>query len=370
MARKQFYAVLLHREGEPSWFRIQEGKVYETDRTQVSSRAPFIAVLPNDFFYFFLPPDTAVLQSERKQRAALKLHMQHFFPASNGGDLEMGALSPTGGTVLGYAAHPRLRELWEQHRSLLRKAKSVTTPFLMAWVAARQRRLETWILEDGNGPTCICNEGRLLYFCGTNQEKQNRLEYLGLEQKPHSFGISDLLTEIDTQQIKWGQIRLPFPKFEHSETQFKGLGVVAGLIALLGLFFCLGQGFRLMEVKNELSHWENRLHSVYEQALNGQVGNDPYGQLLAKADELQDSQGEGIRILDLWAIFSKTAPEGFEVQTMSLKPEDGVVTGKLRSYDQLEVFLEQLRQDKNYNFQLQKASNAKQGIKVTFKVTY
>lgn len=366
-SRTRYYVVCFEKD-LPAW------KIFDGERLQPSSEPgpreslPILILLPDHFFFFYLPDSTQRQGAGRQRLAAAKLQIEHMFPASNSGHGDSGVLTAGKERYLGFFRHPELRSFAERHKAVLGQANAVTTPFYLAWNTALSAEVEDWAWDgDGGKVRALASSQGLDYFQGSDDEWKKRLQRQTLTTVKH-WSLNELLAS--APRVGWAKLRLPMPELNGEGFDVGRLLRLGLVMAVLAILFCLGQGMRLADQKRQAAHWEHATDELYRQFLAPPLGPDPYGRLLFRLNQLKTPVAGGLDALELLGLLSSSAPSGFTVESVSLGANSGTIRAKLGDYDQLEALLQALEGHRHFEFTLDQATSADNEILVNLRVVY
>ncbi|HDQ40803.1 MAG TPA: hypothetical protein ENN39_07240 [Desulfonatronum sp.] len=367
-ASRTWYHVVRFDKDLPVWEIFDGERLQPAQEPRPSRSLPVLVLLPDHFFFFFLPDSSRHQGGQRQKVAAAKLQMEHMFPAMPVGQDGSGVLVAGKDQYLGYYRHPKLTDFIERHRAILRRANAVTTPFFMAWNVATIAGVRdwSWVSPDKTTRVLASSHG-LDYFQGNEQEWEKRLERHATVAVKH-WSLTELLAA--ALQVDWPKLRLPMPARDGQGVDVRRLFRAGVVLMILAVLFCLGQGLRLADQKRQSVHWEQATEDLYRQLLVPPLGSDPYGRLLFRLNQLQAPVTEGMDALELLGLLSSAAPDGFQVESLSMGSNAGTVRAKLGDYEQLETLLRALEGQQRFDFSLDQATSAENEILLTLRVTY
>lgn len=360
------YYVVRFVKDLPVWEVFEGNDLHPAEAPRSGRSLPVLALLPDRFFFFFLP-DSAQHQGGARQRlAAARLQMEHMFPASQEG--RAGVLAAGGGGCLGYCWHPELARFVQQHKEILGRANAVTTAFFLAWNVADASQVTEWTWNSpDSGTHALVSARGLDYFQGSDHEFQDRLRrHASTANK--QWTLSELLSAAPL--VGWSRLRLPLPSVNGKGVQAGRLVRLGLILAVLTVLFSLGQGLRLAEQKRQAAFWEQATEDLYGQVLTLPLGPDPYGRLMFRLSQLKTPAMEGLDVVELLGLLSDAAPPGFRLESLSLGPNSGIIRARMDDYDQLETLLKALEQQDRFGFSLDQASSAEREVLVTLRATY
>ena len=366
MAGKKFYA-LHFRDDRAEWEKFDGQTLTPCAPPEVNSSWPVLALVPDEYFFFFLPQGLSA-QNARNLKTATMLRMQHFFPAMSDGR-ECGVLPPGPAGMPGFFTHPELSEFRDRHKKVLEQAAVVSTKFVLAWTAAQAKNLSAWTYGNGSGPRALFLDGRLHFINGSGPEYEKRLATITDNAPPPALDWRESLVEIGRLGLKWSNLRLPLKQFSSAGGDIRPWVTSFIAVTLIAVLLFFGQAKRYFAEKHIESQWQNALNGLYAKVLGRELGSDPYGELISRYDRLKGKQTRSINVLHLLARLSTAAPNGLEVENISLNPNQGTVRGKTNSFDTLEAYLKALKnKGPDFNFTLEQATNTKDGVVFSLKV--
>lgn len=329
---------------------------------------PLLVLLPDHFFFFFRPETGSGQGGARQRLAAARLQMEHMFPQAENGQKSAEMVAAGSDQYLGVCFHPALEAFVRRHQGILKQANAVTTSFFLAWQAASANHVAEWTWTGLDGKIrAVASPLALDYFPGDAHELRKRQERQGNPHWKH-WSLSELLSA--APGIGWAKLRLPLPALGDQEAGAWRVLRWGMALALFAAFFCLGQGLRLVEQKRQLAYWERSTEDLYAQVLDRPLGADPYGRLLFQLNQLQAPSAEGLDVMEMLGVLSSAAPNGFQVESLSLGPDSGTIRARLVDYDQLESLLKALAGHQRFTFTLDQAASTDDKILATLRVTY
>jgi hypothetical protein len=352
----------------PAW-EFFDGERLQPSREPRPSRSHRTLVLLPDHFFFFFLPDSAQHQGASRQRlAAARLQMEHMFPAASNIQGGSDVLATGQDHYLGFCSHPTLAAFAERNKTVLRRANAVTTLFFLAWNASLIDGVREWAWKSpGENTRALVSSHGLEYFQGSEQEWEQRLERHAAKTIKQ-WSLTELLAA--APQVGWPKLRLPLPTSNGEGDEGRRLFRLGLFVVVLATLFCLGQALRLADQKSQLAYWEQASADVYNTLLVPPLGPDPYGRLLFRLDQLRAPATEGLDALELLGVLSDAAPAGFRVESLAVGPNTGTVRAKLSDYDQLEALLKALEGQQRFDFSLDQATSMEEEILVTLRVAY
>lgn len=365
MRAKRFY-VLRFPQGEPEWERFEAGTFSPAEPPVGDPGLPVVALIPDRYFFFHLPRGLAV-RGERRQKSATELRLSQIFPPPGPGQ-ERGALAPGPAGMPGFFTHPGLAEFWEQRRGLLDQATLVTTSFVLAWHWAQARGLGEWTLPGGNGdgPLALYGEDGLHYLHDAAR-KAAELAAAGAAPAP-AIDWREILASIGEPGLAWSKLRIPLRGFGAGRISLRPyVHAVVGL-TLAALLLYTGPVRQIVAFGRGADAWKQALNGLYAKALGSDIGRDPFGSLAAKLERLKGRQGGSADLLEFLAALSAPAPDGLEVETVTLSSRTGAVSGKAGNYESLQAYLKSLPKDGPFGFTLEQATNMPGGVGFSLKV--
>lgn len=360
---RDFY-LLTFVNDQPVWEQCTSGRTKKVDKPVKKSRLPILAVIPDRYFFFYLPRELRAKNRKTLLRAA-GLQLRHVFPA---GDQEQSPeVLDTGIHILGLFRSNDLDSFVARHRDELRLAGSVTTPFLLGLGVMTPDNPE-WVMRNPGDPIILAGPGRLEYFSGDGRELDQRMNTQGSGQKPALVSFGDLAAKLSGNPVPWARFRLTLPQFASGQGETGLILKSAVGLFIIGLLFCLGDFFKLRQVVLEKTKWEQELDILYVRALGPGYGPDPYGLLLYRADQAAGSSSPGLDFVDFLGRLSRAAPESLVVESMTLGMDSGTLRASLDSYEKMEKFLENLQRSQVYGFTLDQADSS--GGKVNLVMSF
>lgn len=364
MRIKRFH-VLHFPDGTPHWLRFEAGGFAPAGPPGTSSGLPVVALIPDRFFFYHLPPGLSV-RGERRQRAAVALRLGQVFPAPEAGQ-EWGVLPAGPAGMPGFLTHPGLAGFREQHREALDQAALVTTPFALAWSWSQARGLEEWSLpgETGDGLQALFRNGELHLLLDA-AEQAGALAAAG-QPLPPAVDWREVLAHSGEPGLAWSRLRIPLRGSAGARIDARPFAYAAAGLTLAALLLCAVPVRGLLAASRAAEAWEKALGEVYAQALGSEPGRDPMGSLAAKLERLKGRQGGSLDLLEFLAGLSDSAPAALDVESVTLSTAAGAVSGKVDSYEALETYLKALPQDGPFTFTLEQATNLPGGVSFTLK---
>jgi len=367
MAGKKFYA-LHFKDNQVQWEKFDGQSLKPSEPPEARSSWPVIALLPDEYFFFFLPEGLSA-KGARNLKTATLLRMQHFFPAVAGGR-ECGVLPPGPAGMPGYFTHPELACFWEEHKKNLEQAAVVTTKFVLAWTEAQAKELPAWTYGNGSGPRALFLDGRLHFINGAGPEYEKRLKAATDNGPPPALDWRESLAEIGRTGLKWSISRLPLKQFSLASGDIRSWVVSFIAVTVIALLLFFGQARRYFAESRAEAQWEGALNGLYAKVLGRDHGPDPYGELVSRYDRLKGKQTQSIDVLQILALLSAAAPQDLDLENLSLNPNEGSVRGKINSFDALEEYLKNLKERGGPGFTLEQATNTKDGVVFSLKVDF
>jgi len=356
---------MLRFEGdEPVWTCREGGRMAPSSRPGTGPSLPVMAVVPDRYFFFYLPEGLAV-KSERRLRAATLLQLRHVFPPP-GPEQEQGTLTPGPAGMPGFLTHPELAAFWERHREDLERATLVTTPFVLAWQWAQSRGLDAFRIEGNGGGAApaVFAEGGLRFAVG------------GLPEPGEAAGAEVLdWTEAALHAgeggMKWSRLGLPLVRTGSGRLRLRPY--VAALIGLTLAFLLVAsvQVRHIMLLDQGAEAWQGALDQLYSRVLGPDPGPDPHGSLAYALDRLKGREANTLDLIALLASLSAAAPEALDIEAVAMAPNETTVRGKVGSYDALEAYTAKLQeQGAPFRFTLEQATTTPGGVGFSLKVGY
>ena len=365
MAGKKFYA-LHFKDNQVQWEKFDGQSLKPSEPPEARSSWPVIALLPDEYFFFFLPEGLSA-KGARNLKTATMLRMQHFFPAP-ADNRECGVLPFGPAGMPGYFTHPGLSDFRERHEKTLEQASVVTAKFVLAWTAAQSKELSSWTYGNGPGPKALFLDGRLHFIGGAGGEYEKRLKEATDNGPPPALDWRESLAEIGRLGLKWSGLRLPLKQFSLASGDIRPWVVSFIAVTVIASLLFFSQARHYFAESGVEAQWENALNGMYAKVLGPNHGPDPYGKLISRYDRLKGKQTRSIDVVQLLAHLSAAAPKGLDVESLSLNPSEGTVRGKINSFDALEKYLKDLKARGGPKFTLEQATNTKDGVVFSLKV--
>ncbi len=366
MADKKLY--ILHFPGsEAAWLRLEGTTLVPVEAPPGKTDAIILALLPDQFF-FFIQPNTFQTKSTKALIAASRLQLQHAIPPLPEG-WEMGLLRPLKGRILGFVRRPELEAFIERHQAALSRARAVTTSFILAWHAAQENSLPEWSWEGAEGERSLAVQD-LLFYCRaeTDEMDARSRSLLPPGQAPVQLNLAEILADLHQRKQKWSHLRLPTKLTRAEDADLRPLVRTMAVFTLIGFLFILGQIVRLNAWKNKAAHWRTETNTLYSLVLGPDLGADPYGKLLFTLDQLSSGGTQGFDVFECLAALSREAPESLTVESLSVSGDSGVVSATVKTYDQVDKFMEGLKGQTRFQFTLDQATNTDKGVKINLRV--
>ncbi len=353
---------------QPSWHRLEAGRLEPVADPGPRQRGTVIAVLP-DVLFFYYHPQGLQEASPRQARAATRLQMNHTFPSLEK-DQTKGVIQAPRNRVLGFFAAPGLQSFLREHHSLLASANIITTPFTACWVHAAENETPCFVWRGGHGLKALFAEGRLEYFQGDEEELAARLASLPKDSAaPETLLLEESLLSLVNHRTTPTALRMPIRLEAVTEASLKPLRKAFAVCMLIAIFLLSGQLLRQQTQQQKAQVWRNQLQELYASALGPDPGSDPYGKLLYTLDQLQSGQTRGVNVLGILSRLSTDAQDTLRIDTMNLSPDSGAITGRIGAYDALESYLNAVNNNPGYQFTLEQATNTETGIQFNLRVT-
>jgi hypothetical protein len=361
---RDFY-LLTFVNDQPVWEQCTSGRTKKVDKPVKKSRLPILAVIPDRYFFFYLPRELRAKNRKTLLRAA-SLQLRHIFPA---GDQEQSPeVLDTGTHILGLFRSAELASFVDRHRDELSLAGCVTTPFLLGLAVTTQTDKPDWIMQNTGDPAILVGRDKLEYFSGDHRELDQRVRIHGPDPRPRAVQFEELTARLSKEPVSWNRFRITLPQLASGQGE-TGLILKSAMgLFIIGLLFCLGDFFKLRQVVQEKTKWEQELDILYVRALGPGYGPDPYGLLLYRADQAAGSSSPGLDFVDFLGRLSRAAPESLVVESMTLGMDSGTLRASLDSYEKMEKFLENLKQSQVYGFTLDQADSS--GGKVNLVMSF
>lgn len=361
---KNFY-LLRFEQDRPVWELPASTGLNRVEPPSPKSRLPILAVIPDRYFFYYLPgPLRGTRRSHQYQ--AVQMQLNHLFPSP--GPEERTRVVDTGPEVLAAFSGPKLQSFLQQHRDLMSRANTVTTPFLLARALMLASNTPSWLMHNPGDPYLLVTENSLHTIYGDEKELHQRIQILGCENALIHLDLPQLIVRLSQTALPWTRFRVGLSELEPASPHTKALFKAAAALLMVGLLFCSGELLKLRSVQKDTQQWTQALDSLYTQALGPDYGADPYGMLLYRAQQSQNRHSRGVDVLDLLGRLSRKAPQGFWIQDLSLGIDSGTVQAGLQNYEQMETFLQDLQTIEGYDFTLDQADSAEGKVEFTLKV--
>lgn len=360
---KAFY-LLRFEQDEPVWALVADNQLQRVEPPAAQTRLPILAVIPDRYFFFYLPRQIHNTRRKNMQQA-VRLQIKHLFPPSEAEDNCQ--LVDTGQEILGVFSGPKLQPFVHKHSELLIRASIVTTPLLTARAVTAGSEIVTWSMHNPEDPFLLCTADTLHYIADEIQELDYRLQTLH-SSRPVHLDLEDLVLQLATRSIPWSRLRIPLPELETGINQVPSIFKAAAALLLIGLVFCAGEALKLNSAVQYKDKWIHNLDTLYTQALGPDYGPDPYGLLLYQAQEARDQNSHGLDFLEFLGRVSKAAPNSLEIKDISLNKNSGTVQAVVNSFEQMETFVRKLQDFDSYTFTLDQADSNEQGVQFTLQI--
>ncbi len=354
-------------QDEPAWQCCSREGCRAADTPPPHSKIPTLAMIPDRFFFFHLPQGIGG-KNRRLSRQATRLQMTHLFPAPGPG--ESVEVLDTGREVMGFFRSADLAPFLEKHRNILATARAVTTPFLLARAVMASEGVPSWFLHNPGDPVVLARDGRLDYFFGNEEEAANRISQDDTKAGPVRIEPTDLLSKLPGGAIPWSRFRLSLPELETERGEAGKLAKLVMVLLAAGFLFCAGEMFKLTSARSQKVSWENALGELYSKALGPDHGSDPYGLLLYRASQARGGDKRGLDVVRLLGVLSESAPESLSVESLNLGMDSGIIRASVENYDQMESFMDKLKNSGPYGFTLDRAESSGGRVTLTLRVTY
>jgi hypothetical protein len=361
---KTFYLLRFEKD-EPVWDLIAHNQLQRVDPPPAQTKLPILAVIPDRYFFFYLPRQIHNTQRKNMHQAA-ELQLKHLFPPSNADEDRQ--LLDTGQEILGVFSGSKVQSFVHKNSELLTRASIVTTPFLIARALASPSDSITWSMHNSEDPFLLCTVDTLHYLSDEVQEVDYRLQTIH-SSRPEHLDFEDLVLQLATRSIPWSRLRIPLPELGSKTNHVRSMFKAAAALLLIGLIFCAGEALKLRSAVQYKDQWLQSLDALYIQALGPDYGNDPYGLLLYQAQEAQGQDSNRLDFLDFLGRMSKVAPNSLEILDMSLNTDTGTIQAVVNSFEQMETFVRELQALDSYAFTLDQADSNEQGVQFTLQVT-
>ena len=366
MADKKIF-LLAFPDGQAQWQSLEGNSLIPAEEPPAKGNALVIALLPDSFFFYHQPMNLQA-KSPKALRTAATLQFQHAFPPLPEG---WGAqfLRPVKGQLLGLIHGPELQEFLERHREILARANTVTTAFVLTWFAAAHNGISVWTWAGGSGEKALASPGRLFYFRAGQPELEARIRTrLPAGETPIPLELDAVLSNLAASHPRWSQFRIPVQLSTDEKLETGPLRRAAIICTAIVLFFLAGQIIRLNIWKGRLTDLRQELQALYSAALGPDLGSDPYGKLLYSLTQLRSGGSQGFDVLGCLQTVSAGAPDTFLVEGVNFSGDSGVVTGTIKTYEQLDSLMNALKDQSRFQFTLDQAVNTDKGIRLSLRV--
>ncbi len=260
-------------------------------------KGKLIAVLCDEYFFFF----QTEIASKRKARLTVMAYAKSNFPIDGYVGYLKGSLP-----LIGYIAFSD--RIPETTRRILRKAKIITSPFALTYVAEKKR---SFIYNYGD-ICAACRDGRLLYYtkgdaCELKQRDSN------IENLPLINPDKNRIVELAARLIEEKRIRAAHLPIDGSSAgvldEIKPMKFV--LIGFFTLVVIAANILKYEAYKRQLNGIRTKLNMLYLKALGNKHYSDPFGVLLYKAS-VSNAEGSSSSPLSVLYRLSK-AKDGFRI---------------------------------------------------------
>lgn len=361
---REFYAITFENQ-ESLVHHWKEGAGIRVEASQLKRRLPILIIIPDHYFFFHFMPH---LQGSKRKalRQAAQLQIGNLFPEPRTD--ERPVIIDTGKYILGCYPSLELNSLLKKHSHYFANAHGITTGLLLALEMLPLDSDTSWLLSTPGQPVTLINHNTLQYFSGDQREIDQRVNMLSHEYRLEKTTLNDLISQLSVSGRPWTGLQLSLPHFE-KDNNLTGTVLKAALIILTtGLLFCAGQFFQLRAVQTEQKAWEQELQSLYVRALGPDHGSDPYGLLLFRANQTQN-KSQGVNFIQLLGLISQHAPQGMNIENISMSTDTATITVYMDNYQQMEKLLEDLADSSVYRFTLDQADSVEGRINAVMSVS-
>lgn len=358
---QRFY-ILAFVQDKPVWYFVQDRK-HKLSRPPQGSTLPVVAIIP-DHYFFFYQPRKATGNNRKLLIQAAKLEMRHSFPPAVQG--EVIHILEAGSRIVGCYQSKELESFLKRHEELISKANVVTTFLVTALNVLPPSEYKSWVFAGSDNNKTLVHEHFLEYFAGDEQELEARMSRLGAESNIPRLESEDIVSAFSSSSVSWKKLQVPIPGMQDGGSRSSLMLKAAIVLFAAGMIFCAGEYFKLKTARMEMQAWEQELSILYADALGPDPGPDPYGLLIYKASVVNQPSAMGTDLVKLLGIISRAAPEALVIESMSLTMDSGLVRASLDNYDQMESFLERLRQERDYTFTLDQAESSDGKVSLVF----
>lgn len=374
---------------EAVWERFDGQVLHPSEPPRLSRSLPVLVLLPDRLFFFVQPEITHHAGTLRQRIAAARLQLEQMFPGWEGFDAPPSdqpgnepfnppaiVFDAQREHLLGCFHHPKLAGFIRRHQNVLRRANAVTTPFFLAWNIGFQENVQNWIWSSPEGGiTAIMHSGQMTYFPGNTMERSVRLGSAAPATDSGTvpsgwkrWQMTELLQF--APRVGWSRLRLPLPAAPGESHDPRRLARLWVTMMLIGSLFCIGQVLRLSTHQEQLQRLEQATKQLYSEVLALPLGNDPFGRLLFRREQLQNPVRSGPDALTMLGLLSTSAPPDLLVESFSLGPNSGIIQARMETFEQLETLLQSLDGQSRLRFNLDQASSADEELRVTLRVSY
>ncbi|MFW6388286.1 MAG: hypothetical protein ACOCY9_00130 [Desulfohalobiaceae bacterium] len=367
LANSRSFYLLRFEQEQPVWELISEAGSSRVDPPAAKNRLPILAVVPDRYFFYYLPENQQSLK-RKELHQAVQLQLKHLFPAPGPG--EERRVLDTGTEVLGLCTRSDLQSFLDQHQDLLAKANAFTTPFLLTRALMSSSSSSAWFMHNPGDPLLLLLDNCLHYIFADAREMQHRLRTLGCSCEPVQLDLQDIILQLSGSSLPWSKLRIPLPELRSSPAHSRPLFKAAAALLVIGLLFCGGELLKLRSTQAQKEQWSQALDSLYTKALGPDYGQDPYGLLLYQARNSQGQDRQGLDFLELLGTLSQAAPQGLRIQDISLGLDSGTVQAALGSYEQMDSFMQNLKEASKYDFTLEQADTQEDKVQISLKIHY
>lgn len=352
---------------EPQWLILDGGSLTPIEAPDPKAKIQLLALLPDSFFFYYQPVNLQT-KNERTLRAAARLQIQHTFPPLPEG-WEVQFFRAVKGRLLGYMSKPELRDFLDLHQAALARANTVTTALALTWFAAQMNDIAPWIWQGPGGEHVLADTEKLFYFRAGFEELKDRIRAFAPQgESPTTLDLESVLTNLAAQRPKWSRFRIPLQIAREETLETSTLVRTGAVVTGVALLFLIGQFLRLNVWSSRANDLRQETKALYSAALGPDIGGDPYGKLLFSLDQLRTGGSQGFDVLECLRALSANAPESLTVEGINFSGDSGVVTGFVKTYDQVDRFMEGLKGQTRFQFTLDQAVNTDKGIRLNLRV--
>lgn len=354
---------------KPLWLKYEAGGRPLPFSASARRVAPDVALVPDKYFFYYAAGGTTA-GNTRRRKAAVEMQMSHFFPPLEE-KADSGVLIDDAQGAMGWISKPELGEFLEQHKSLLERARVVTTKFVSAWSAAGAEALPRWSFHDGNGVKAVSSQEGLHFLTKGDAEYKRRTAALpDAEKGIEDIDWSRILPLFGTKKVKPSRLHMAPHGFGSAGQSNTGKILSFVCLTLIAALVFSVEIKRLRALSEAEESLQRGLDSMYAQVLGNDIGNDPFGMLIYKYDRLRGSQIASVDLIRLLAVLGGPAPAGTLIEDVNVNITEGFVRGTVNDYNVLETWLTELNKDPEFRFILEQASAVGNRIAFSLKVDF